>query len=118
MHVGVVGQILAHRVAHTYKLALHDALLGFSSGRQQYIAIARREAGFRMSYRVGGKPQTARQRGGKSVYGLMRGTSCKIQRSHQQRQQDERRKQWPRRKRQQTGHGHLNARLYWPKCGE
>ncbi len=52
MHVRIVRQVLAHRVANSYELPLDDALFGFSSSRQQHIAIARREPGFCVRYRV------------------------------------------------------------------
>ncbi len=86
MHVGVAGQVLAHRVGDACKLTLDDALLGFAACREQHLAVTRREALLPAHDPVRGDPQSARQRAGRRQQQLMgRSSGSEVQRGQRDR---------------------------------
>src|SRR5262249_47896989 len=105
----IVGKVLADGVANTHELTLDQALLGFTSCRQQDLAIACCQTLLATRDRVRCETQSASERIGYRANRLVRGTSREVECDDQHGQKDDCRQSGPRRDRQQTGHGHVTA---------
>jgi hypothetical protein len=88
MHLWVTRQVLAYGVSHPRELALDDALLGLTTRREQNRSISRREMLLCVGDRVRSEPQPSRQGSASRMDGLVGGTPRKVQRSHEEDQQD------------------------------
>jgi hypothetical protein len=88
MHLGVTRKVLAYGVSHARELALDYALLGLTTRREQNRSISRREMLLCMSDGVRSEPQPSRQGSASRMDGLVGGIPRKVERSHDENQQD------------------------------
>ena len=82
MQLGVVREILAHRLVHAIEFALDDALLGFAAGREQYVAVAQVQVMPAFGNHCRRYPEGPGQGPRASTNRVMGGASGEIQRRH------------------------------------